>query len=282
MTSVSPQSSVTTAPDCPTSMVTLRSLSRLPPYMYTFQPPITAPKSAMRATPDGALPLSVSPVIHLNSLIYGRSDVEYEGEAAADEAEVAAPEDLLADDPLDVLPNDVDADDDLEAAPLELAAPDEVDEDEADAEDLEAEPDDALTDEFESNMTKVYIAGGTYWLPESIEKQLTDAGIEVAGRLAGATAVETSAEIASKAVATLGMSADKVGATNVAQHYDALASAAFCGKNGSVLLLMSDENRSAINSFVKPNGLKIFQGYVFGGTGSMSYDSMKALEDATK
>ncbi len=60
------------------------------------------------------------------------------------------------------------------------------------------------------------------------------------------------------------------------------ASAAFCGKNGSVLLLMSDENRSAINSFVKPNGLKIFQGYVFGGTGSMSYDSMKALEDATK
>ena len=94
--------------------------------------------------------------------------------------------------------------------------------------------------------------------------------------------METSAEIASKAVATLGMSADKVGATNVAQHYDALASAAFCGKNGSVLLLMSDENRSAINSFVKPNGLKIFQGYVFGGTGSMSYDSMKALEDATK
>ena len=59
-----------------------------------------------------------------------------------------------------------------------------------------------------------------------------------------------------------------------------LASAAFCGKNNSVLV--SDTNRSVVDSFVKPNATKISTGYVFGGTGSVSDASKAALEAATK
>ena len=125
-----------------------------------------------------------------------------------------------------------------------------------------------------AGITEAYIAGGTYWLPDSIKKQLADAKIEVIGRLAGETAVETSAAIAKEATSKLGFTADGVGIANVAQHYDALASASFCGKNNSVLLLASDRNRSSIDSFVKPNAAAIETGYIFGGKASVSSDTM--------
>ena len=127
-----------------------------------------------------------------------------------------------------------------------------------------------------------YIAGGTYWLPAQVKKQLSDAGIEVLGQLGGKSAVETSGLIAELAISKLKMSADNMGAANVAQHYDALASAAFCGKSNSVLVLVSDANRSVVDSFVKSNAAKISAGYVFGGTGSVSEASKAALEAATK
>ena len=132
-----------------------------------------------------------------------------------------------------------------------------------------------------NGITKAYIAGGTYWLPTSIEKQLADAGIKVVARLAGSTAVETSAAIAKEATTTLGMHVDGLGVANVNQHYDALASAAFCGKNGSVLLLASDANRSSIatktdasgrpvNGFVSDNASQVIRSYVFGGKSSVT------------
>ena len=108
------------------------------------------------------------------------------------------------------------------------------------------------------------------------------AGIEVLDQLGGKSAVETSGLIAELATSKLGMSANNMGAANVAQHYDALASAAFCGKNSSVLVLVSDANRSVVDSFVAKNAAKISQGYVFGGTGSVSDASMAALKAATK
>ena len=94
--------------------------------------------------------------------------------------------------------------------------------------------------------------------------------------------LKTSAAIAAMATSKLGMEPDRMGVANVAQHYDALASASFCGKANSVLLLARDENSSMIGGFVKSNGPKVAFGYVFGGTGSVSEATMAALEAATK
>lgn len=127
-----------------------------------------------------------------------------------------------------------------------------------------------------------YIAGGTYWLPKSVSDDLRAAGIAVVDQLGGKTAVETSGLIAQMAIDKYSMSADNMGAANVAQHYDALASASFCGKKGSVLVLVKDAKSSVISGFVKSHAADISQGYVFGGTGSVSDASMKALQATTK
>ena len=134
----------------------------------------------------------------------------------------------------------------------------------------------------DAGVTQAYIVGGTYWLPKSVSDDLEKAGIKVLGQLGGASAVETSGLVAELACGTLGMHVDNMGVANVAQHYDALASAAFCGKNNSVLVLVSDTNRSVVDSFVAKNASKIFTGYIFGGTGSVSDASKAALEAATK
>jgi len=134
----------------------------------------------------------------------------------------------------------------------------------------------------DAGITKCYIAGGTYWIPKQVATDLARSGITVVKRLGGKTAVETSGLIAQEAVSALGMKAEKMGVANVAQHYDALASASFCGKANSVLLLARDENSSMIGGFVKSNGPKVAFGYVFGGTGSVSEATMAALEAATK
>ena len=133
-----------------------------------------------------------------------------------------------------------------------------------------------------AGIEKCYIAGGTYWLPGDVTYQLENSGITVIDQLGGETAVETSGMIADLAVSKFGMSAEGMGAANVAQHYDALASAAFCGKNGSVLVLVRDPQSSVIGGFVKDHKDSMTRGYVFGGTGSVSDASMKALQAATK
>ena len=129
---------------------------------------------------------------------------------------------------------------------------------------------------------KCYIAGGTYWIPKKVEDDLKAAGITVIKRLGGKTAVETSGLIAQEAVSALGMKAEKMGVANVAQHYDALASASFCGKANSVLVLVKDSKSSVISGFVKSSKASMTKGYVFGGTGSVSEASMNALKAATK
>ena len=133
----------------------------------------------------------------------------------------------------------------------------------------------------DAGIKQAYIAGGTYWLPKSVTADLEKAGIKVLDQLGGASAVETSGLIANLATSKFKMSADNMGAANVAQHYDALASAAFCGKKNSVLVLVADTNRSVIDSFAKPHAAEITNGYVFGGTSSVSDASMDALVAAT-
>ena len=134
----------------------------------------------------------------------------------------------------------------------------------------------------DAGIEKCYIAGGTYWLPQSVTDDLKAAGIEVLGQLGGATAVETSGLIAQLAVTELGMKADNMGVADVRAHYDALASAALCGKNGSVLVLALNEKSSVIDGFVKDSKSAMAKAYIFGGTSSVSTATEEALKVATK
>ena len=134
----------------------------------------------------------------------------------------------------------------------------------------------------EAKITQCYIAGGTYWIPEQVTKDLEAEGITVIKQIMGENAVETSVAIGELAIAEYGMHAEGMGAADMRAHYDALASAALCGKNGSVLVLVTDEKLATATAFAKANADKIWNGYVFGGTASVSEASMKALEDATK
>ena len=127
-------------------------------------------------------------------------------------------------------------------------------------------------------ITQAYIAGGEYWIPDSTRTQLENAGIKVVRRLSGNTAVETSAAIADEAVGKYKMHADKLGVATTASHYDALAGAAFCGRNESVLLLVSDSNRSSISGFASKHSADEGTAYILGGTSSVSY----ATEDVLK
>ena len=125
---------------------------------------------------------------------------------------------------------------------------------------------------------KCYIAGGKYWLPDQVTKDLKAAGITVIDQLQGKTAVETSVEIAKMATGKLGMYDDNLGLADVNQHYDALAGAAFCGKRNSVLLLVKDVKSSCLSSYTKGRAKSITTAYVFGGSSSVSENVKETLD----
>ena len=128
---------------------------------------------------------------------------------------------------------------------------------------------------------KVYLAGGTYWLPESIKTQLAGIGITAVTRLSGNTAVETSGAIAAEAVATFGMTADKMGIATTASHYDALAGAAFCGRAKSVMVLVNNEKSSSITNFIWDNAYPAIENaYVFGGTSAVDERTYRGIRNA--
>lgn len=120
---------------------------------------------------------------------------------------------------------------------------------------------------------KVYIVGGKMAVYEEVEAQL---GMLFAGRHSGATAYETSVAIANWCVSE-GMSADKVGIATGTDYYDALAGAALCGKNNAALVLISDDNRVAVSSFLTPHASRINSAYVFGGPAAVSHDAFGAI-----
>lgn len=126
---------------------------------------------------------------------------------------------------------------------------------------------------------RVVIVGGTAALSSQLESQQLK-GISCE-RLAGATAYETSTAIA-KWCLTQGMTAESVGVATGESYYDALAGAALCGKNNSALVLVSDANRSNVNSFIKPNKASVKRAYVFGGSAAVSDETYKAIASVLK
>lgn len=123
---------------------------------------------------------------------------------------------------------------------------------------------------------RVYIVGGELAVAPVVASQLKSAGITVADRLWGQTAVDTSMKVA-KFGLSQGLTANGMGIATANGYWDALAGAALCGRKGAVIALVNGPGASTISGFVKPNSSLIASGYVFGGTAAVSAATYNAL-----
>jgi lactocepin len=122
---------------------------------------------------------------------------------------------------------------------------------------------------------RAYIVGGTAAVTPNVEKQLRDNGVELAERLAGKNGVETSRKIADFALDN-GLTVANMAFATSQNFPDALAGAALCGRNGSVLLLCDDKAPGNL-SFATDHASGIQTGYVFGGNLAFSDKLMESL-----
>lgn len=111
--------------------------------------------------------------------------------------------------------------------------------------------------------TRAIIVGGPIAVNAGVEGQLSSVGVQ-ATRIYGQTEYETSLAIAQWEIAE-GMTVDKMAVATGITHYDALAGAALCGKDNSVLVIASDYNRICLTDFVAKNRNSVSAGRVFGG-----------------
>ena len=129
-----------------------------------------------------------------------------------------------------------------------------------------------------NNYDTVYLVGGTAALSEQVEAQLKDAGITVAKRFAGETAVETSTAVAQFGL-DQGMIPNRMGVATTNGYWDALAGAPLCGKNNTVVVLAGDDSSSSIAGFMRDKATDIANCFVFGGEAAIdpaTYDAIKA------
>ena len=122
---------------------------------------------------------------------------------------------------------------------------------------------------------QVIIVGGTGAVTTNVEKQLRNKGIIIKTRLAGDNGVATSAAIAKWGLNN-GLTANKMGVATSQNYPDALAGAALCGYNKSVLVL-ADDKAMANTSFPRPYRDRIKRGYVFGGKTAVGVKTWNAL-----
>lgn len=125
--------------------------------------------------------------------------------------------------------------------------------------------------------TSSVIVGGPIAVSSSVESQLASADATGVERVYGQTEYETSMAIARWCVAH-GMGVSAPGIATGTTLYDALTGAGLCGKNNSVLLIVSDYNRVCLTSFVSEQRASIAGGYVFGGPIAVSDSVYHTLE----
>ncbi len=114
---------------------------------------------------------------------------------------------------------------------------------------------------------EVLIVGGSAAVSGQIEEHLEDAGLEVT-RLSGESRYDTSAAIANYALQQGTLTTQSMGVASGGNFPDALAGAALCGKNKSVLLLANPNDggdNSVLATFVRGHRLGIEKLYIFGG-----------------
>lgn len=128
-----------------------------------------------------------------------------------------------------------------------------------------------------SGMSTAVIVGGQRAVSSSAVGQLKSIGISTVERLSGATAFETSNEIA-KWELSHGMELKAPGVATGDTYHDALAGAALCGVNNSVLVVVNDGNRITLTDFISSHRQDISGGYVFGGPAAVSASVYRTLE----
>ncbi len=138
--------------------------------------------------------------------------------------------------------------------------------------------DDASIDAIRSGgFENVLIVGGTDVVNDSVKTQLGRYKFSYL-RLSGSTRCETAVKIAEWTTGGMDTAAFQpasklsLNGTGIATAWnfpDALAGASLCGKNGSAILLVSDDNTSAIDYLAKSRYSTTF-GYVFGGSSAVS------------
>lgn len=119
-------------------------------------------------------------------------------------------------------------------------------------------------------ITQTIVVGGPQSVDDAVVRGLRDAGIQVSMRLSGDTAVETSEAVARYGIEHLGLQPEGMGVASGSGYWDALAGGAYCGKQGSVLVLVNDTDSSTIRSFVAEWCWDINHACIFGGEMSVS------------
>ena len=134
---------------------------------------------------------------------------------------------------------------------------------------------------LKGRVDQVYIVGGTSVVSNLVEKQLEGAGIRVARRLWGQTAIDTSVVVADFGVDAFGMTANNMCVATQNGYWDALSGGAFCGRNGAVMVLVDGSDSASIADFVVLRDDSIAHGYVLGGRLAIGDDVLAALKDAS-
>ena len=126
----------------------------------------------------------------------------------------------------------------------------------------------------------VIILGGPVAVSSNVDSQLMNAGIKIKKRIAGPNAIATSEMIAAWGLSN-GMVINNVGIASSLNFPDALAGAALCGKNKSVILLADDSNNSNV-AFIKSKASSVKKGFVFGGLSAVGQETFNKLVRATE
>lgn len=122
---------------------------------------------------------------------------------------------------------------------------------------------------------KAIIVGGPVAVDKNTESKLQAVGV-TATRLYGQTEYETSRVIAEWELKN-GMGVSRMAVATGATYYDALAGGALCGKNNSVLVIVSDSNRVCLSTVVSSQKGNVEKGYVLGGQIAVSDATWTAL-----
>lgn len=139
--------------------------------------------------------------------------------------------------------------------------------------------DDQVTACEDLGVTKAYIVGGTGVVDDKVIEQLGLVDGDTALRLAGSNRYETAGAIAMFELIQ-GMERTNAAVATGQAFPDALAGAALCGKNNSVLLLAKDKDSVSLQLVDKLAGIET--GYVLGGTSAVSEELFTYLQDKVK
>lgn len=127
-----------------------------------------------------------------------------------------------------------------------------------------------------AGFTKAIIVGGSSVVSTTVETQLKSYGVASVTRKGGKTRYDTSTLVANWCISQ-GMTTNYVALASGKGFADALAGAALCGKNNSVLVIADDANRSTITGFVASRTNNIVSGYALGGEASVSRATWNSL-----